>query len=286
MPLVVRLIALLTFPTFVAIFVFDRRKKRVILAAFLYFGSSVLVLLLGSRIGTFGLLLTLWYVAGIKSGKKSRMVRVAAFGILLLIGADIFQTLREEPEGLSQYTFAPVELIKMQGNSLEVVEIVVAYTKTFSPFAASYLWNELQDAFVPRDAADYARGRRLSYDTTVFLSPAAFSEGQGTAGSYVAEAYLLGGLAGVTIVSLMIGGGLHLLYRLSGSATRLFIVAMLLPDVVAMPRSGLLDWVSVLLRCALYIGVLMVGWQLYRLLIWLKSAPRQVVRIEPSKLEK
>lgn len=284
-PLVVRLIALITFPTFVAIFVFDRRKTRVVVATLLYFTSSLLVLLLGSRIGTFGLLLTLWYVAGVKSGRKSRMVRVAAFGIVLLLGADVFQTLREDPEALSNYTFAPVELIEMQGNSLEVVEIVVASTKVFSPFSASYLWNELQDAFVPRDAADYARGKRLSYDTTVFLSPAAFSQGQGTAGSYIAEAYLVGGLAGVIIISLMIGGGLHLLYRLSGSAIRLFVVAMLLPDVIAMPRSGLLDWVSVLLRSVLYIGVLMVGWYFYRLAIWLKSAPRQWVQVQPPKLE-
>lgn len=205
-PLIVRLVALITFPAFVALFVFDRSRKRVYVATFLYFASSVLVLLLGSRIGTFALLLTLWYVAGIKSGKKSRIIRVMLFGVVMLLGADLFQALRADSDALSSYTFAPIEFVKVQGNSFELVEVVVDAKNIFSPFAASYLWNELQDAFVARDAADYARGRRLSYDATVFLSPVAFSQGQGTAGSYIAEAYLLGGLYGVIIISLLIGG--------------------------------------------------------------------------------
>jgi hypothetical protein len=251
----------------------------VYVATFLYFASSVLVLLLGSRIGTFALLLTLWYVAGIKSGKKSRMIRVVLFGIVMLLGADIFQALRADSDALSSYTFAPIDFVKMQGNSFELVEIVVDSKKIFSPFAGSYLWNELQDAFVARDAADYARGRRLSYDATVFLSPVAFSQGQGTAGSYIAEAYLLGGLVGVIIISLLVGGGLQLLHRFSANAALLFIVAMVLPDVIAMPRSVLLDWVSVLLRSALYVSVLAIGWYFYRVVIWLKGAPRQAVHV-------
>lgn len=54
---------------------------------------------------------------------------------------------------------------------------------------------------------------------------------------------------------------------------------MVLPDVIAMPRSVLLDWVSVLLRSALYVGVLAIGWYFYRVAIWLKGAPRQAVHV-------
>ena len=273
-PIVVRLVALITFPSFIAIFVFESSPKRLLVATLGYFCSSILVLLLGSRIGTFGLVLTLWYVAGIKSGKKTRAVPVVVFALFLLLGADIFQSLREDSGELLNYAFAPVELIKMQGNSLEVMEIVVDRTEIFSPYAGSYLWNELQDAFVPRDAADYAKGRRLSYDATVFLSPAAFSQGQGTAGSYIAEAYLVAGILGVVIISLLVGFGLHLLHHYSSGSVGLFFVAMLLPDVVATPRSGLLDWVSVLLRIALYVVVLSIGWYIYQFVVWLKDAPR------------
>ena len=276
-PFIVRLAALITFPVFVAIFVFERRRKYVYLVTCLYLASSVLVLLLGSRMGTFGLLLTLWYVAGVKSGKKSRLARVALFGVVLLIGADVFQTLREDPDSLSSHTFSPIDLVRLQGNSFEVTEVAVKARSIFSPYGTSYLWNELQDAFVPRDATDYARGRMLAYDVTVFLSPAGFSQGQGTAGSYIAEAYIIGGILGVVLFSLLIGAGLHAVYRLSGNIVLLFVVAMILPDIIAMPRGMMLDWMSVLLRVALYILVLACGWYVYRLFVWVKGAPREVV---------
>jgi hypothetical protein len=157
---------------------------------------------------------------------------------------------------------------------LDVTEVVVKYEARFAPHVASYLWNELQDAFVARDVRDYARGRRLSYDVTVFLNSTAFSRGMGTAGSYLAETYLLGGLAGVVVFSLLIGGGLHLLYRLSRNMVSLFVVAMMLPEVLLMPRGQLLDWLSVLLRSAISIGILALGWILYRSLIWPKLTPR------------
>lgn len=265
-----------------AIFVFDRRRNRVRIATIAYLVSSVLVLLLGSRIGTFGLLLSLWYVSGIKSGKKARIGWILAFGAILLATAGLFQALREGRDVLSDYTLAPVEFVSMQGNSLEVTEVAVKYRDVFSRFSGSYLWNELQDAFIPRDAADYARGKLLGYDVTVFLSPAAFSQGMGTAGSYIAEEYLIGGLTGVFVISLVIGWGLHLAHRLSGNAGCLFVIAMLLPDIIAMPRGQLLDWMSVLCRSVLYIIVLLAGWQAYRVAIWLKQAPRQMIPGTPT----
>ena len=149
--------------------------------------------------------------------------------------------------------------------------------QVFSPYGASYLWNELLDAFVPRDATDYVRGRRFGDDVTVFLSASAFATGLGTSSSYIAECYVIGGMMGVLVGSLLVGFGLHILYRTSGSAVGLFVVVMILPDVIAMPRGQLLDWLSVLLRSFLYIGVLGMGWQLYRILVWLKNAPRPAV---------
>ena len=42
-----------------------------------------------------------------------------------------------------------------------------------------------------------------------------------------------------------------------------------------MPRGDLLDWLSVLFRTALFLGVLGLGWVLYRMVIWPKQAPRR-----------
>jgi oligosaccharide repeat unit polymerase len=273
-PFLVRAVVLVSFPVFVAVFVFERRKKYLYVATVLYFAAASLVLLLGSRGGVFAQVLVLWYVAGIKSAKRRRMVAVAALALGLVTAGIVFQSLREGPESLSDFAFAPIEFVTLQGNSLDVTEVAIKYRKILAPYAGSYLWNELQDAFVPRDVRDYVHGRRLAYDVTVLLNPTAFSRGMGTAGSYLAEIYLLGGAGGVVALSLLIGGGLHLLYGLSRNALSLFVVAMVLPDIILMPRGQLLDWVSVLLRSAISIAILALGWVLYRFLVWTKPTPR------------
>src|SRR5450759_4914930 len=159
-----------------------------------------------------------------------------------------------------------MEFVTLQGNSLDVTEVAVKYRKVFAPYAASYLWHELQNAFVASDVRNYFRGRALSSDVSVFLNAPLFAQGYGSGSSYLAEAYVIGGLAGVVLISLVIGGLLHFLYRLSRHPLSLFIVAMILPDVFTMPRQQLLDWVSVLLRSAVSVLVLLAGWQLYHLL--------------------
>ena len=273
-PLVVRLFALAAFPTFIALFAFETRRRWRWAVACLYFCSSIFVLLLGSRFGTFGLLLALWYAAGVKSGRKSRLLWAVGLGVILLAGAEVVQSHREDPDSVQAYTFAPLNFIKVQGNSFDVTQLAIAYRGAFSPYGASYLWNELQDAFVARDTSNYVHGRRFADDVTVFLSPSVFETGMGTSSSYIAESYVIGGMEGVLIVSLLVGFGLHVLYRACRTPVGLFIVVMMLPDVIAMPRGQLLDWPSVLLRSFLYIGVLWMGWQIYRFIVWLRNAPR------------
>jgi oligosaccharide repeat unit polymerase len=281
-PFLVRLLALAAFPTFIALFAFETRRRRLWMVACLYFCSSILVLLLGSRFGTFGLLLALWYAAGVKSGRKSRLLWALGLGIVLLVGAEVVELHREDPDSVQSYTFAPLSFIRVQGNSLDVTQLAIAYRQVFSPYGASYLWNELQDAFVPRDASDYVRGRRFADDVTAFLNASVFETGMGTSSSYIAECYVIGGMIGVLVVSLLVGFGLHVLYRASGTSVGLFIVVMMLPDVIAMPRGQLLDWPSVLLRSFLYIGVLWMGWQVYRCIAWLKNAPRLAMVVPVS----
>lgn len=87
---------------------------------------------------------------------------------------------------------------------------------------------------------------------------------------------MIGGVAAVVVISLLIGYLLHLLYRLSRNIFSLFIVVILLPDVISMPRGDLLDWLSVLARTLLFLMVLALGWKLYSVLAWLKQAPRPV----------
>ncbi len=267
-PLWVRLISLITLPAFVAIFVFETRKKHLYIATACYFGSSLLLLLMGARMATFGLIVTLWYVAGIKSGKRSHVAKAILLGLLLLAAAGVFQSLREDSENLSTYALDPLKFVTLQGNSLDVTEVVVKYRGMFSPYIGSYLWNELKNGFVPHDYRHYFRGRELGQDISVLLNPSAFAQGYGTAGSYVAEEYLVCGVIGVIVVSLLIGGLLHLLYRMSQNPLCLFSVAMILPEFLGMPRGDLLDWLSVIFRTSLFVIFLVGGWYIYQQFLW------------------
>ena len=215
-PLVVRAIVLVSLPAFVAIFVFEKRKKYLYLATAAYLLTSIPTLLLGLRGGVFALVLTLWYVAAVKSTKKSRMLVVAALALSLVLVGDVIQTLREDTDTtLSDYTFAPLEFVRLQGNSLDVTSAAVKYRSIFAPYAGSYLRHELENAFVASDTTNYFRGKSLAFDVAVLLNADAFSNGRGTGGSYIGEAYVLGALPGVLIISLLIGCGLQFCHRAS-----------------------------------------------------------------------
>lgn len=147
-----------------------------------------------------------------------------------------------------------------------MTEILVKYRKIFSPYALSYPLRELRDAFVFNDASNYYRGRSLDFDVPAFLNPALLAQGFGTGSSFVGEEYVIGGLAGVVIISVLVGFGLRLAHRFSRNAASLFVVALVLPEVLVMPRNGLLEWASVLMRSAISIVLLGAGWQLYSFL--------------------
>ena len=260
-PFLVRVIPLITFPALIGIFVFERRKKLLFLATALYFLTALFILLLGSRVAAFSLVLSLWYVARVKSTRKVRIVRLVALVLLLLLVGDAISRFRQEEE--IPPAFSPVNVLAGQGASLNVTEVMVKYRPLFTPYVGSYLLRELQNAFVANDVRSYYRGRAFAFDVTVFLNPAMFAIGYGTGSSYVGEAYVIGGIVGVICISLVIGMGLHICHRCSRSATSLFLVAMILPEVLMMPRNGLLDWFSVLVRSGISILLLAMGWLFY-----------------------
>ncbi len=272
-PFLVRAIVLINAPAFLAIFVFETRKKWLYLATLSYFISSIFTLLMGYRSSIFVLVLVLWYVANIKSVKKSKVLGLAAVALVLVVAGGMIQMLREDSRAtLADYVFAPLEFIRAQGNSIDVTAVAVKYENLLAPHALSYAGRELQGAFVWRDV-QYSRGQDLANDVTVLLNPIALSLGLGDAGSYLAQMYLLGGVAGVVVLSLLLGGGLHMLHRYSRNALSLFVVASILPSVILMPRGQLLGWIPTLLTTGISVAVLWFSWLLYRTLLWLARTP-------------
>ena len=273
-PLWVRVGSLVTLPVFLAVFVLESRRRRVYIVTLLYFATGVFTLLMGSRAGLFALVLVLWYLARLKSKRGSSVVTLVLLAIALIVAGDIIETLRENSGGLGQYRFAPMTFILLEGSSLDVTETAVQYRPLFAPYAFEYLFYELGNAFRPNDLGNYFRGKSLAFDVPVLLDRNSFNRGHGTGGSYIGEAYVLGGIVGVVLVSWLMGLGLHCLYRLSGHALFAIIVGLILPDILMMPRGNLLDWVSVCLKYLLLFTVLYAGWLLFGFFVWLKRTPR------------
>lgn len=263
-PLAVRAISLVSLPALVGIFILERRKKLLRGVTAVYFLATAPVLLTGSRGAVFSLILALGYVAQIKSPKRMRLPALGVLAVALVAVAALVGWLREE-EG-SRVLAGPTEFLASQGASLDVTTIAIAYRADFSSHLGSYLASELQAAFVAGDQANYVAGRRFSDDVAMFLNPAAYRLGFGSGSSYVAEAYVAGGLTGVVIISLVLGTLLQDMHAHSRHPFGLFLVALILPDVLWMSRGGLLDWVSAALRVGLSLVLLLAGWWLYQAL--------------------
>ena len=282
-PFVVRIAALLTLPVLAAIVVFETKKKILYTVVALYFCGSIVILLTGTRMGTFSLILAFWYVARIKSRRDARIWRIVVLAAALVMVANLIGLARfgEEVEGRSAVD--PVRFIATQGVSLAVTEVAVIRRNLFEPYVLSYLLHELQIELVSSDVSNYFRGRQFGFDVSVFLNPRLFEEGFATSGSYLAESYVIGGILGVIVISLLIGGGLQFLYACSRNATTLVLVALVLPQVLLMPRGFLLGWGSTLIRTLVLLLPLALGWSLYHFVTSVVGdTPGDVVATRPG----
>ena len=264
-PIAVRAISLISLPAFVGIFVLERRKQFLRPATGLYLAVTAPILLLGSRGGIFSLVLSLWYLAKVKSARRARLYSLALFGLGLVLAGSLIGSFRIADVESSVFGGAS-QFISGQGASLNVTEVAVAYRGHFASHIVSNLADELRSAFFPTDHTAYVAGKNFDADVSMFLNPSAYQLGSGSGSSYLAEAYLAGGLAGVVIISALLGALFHGMHVCTRSPFGLFLVAMILPDVLLMPRGGLLDWVSASLRVGISVLLLFAGWYLYQAL--------------------
>jgi hypothetical protein len=265
-PVAVRAISLVSLPAFVGIFVLESRKKFLRAAVAVYFVITAPVLLTGSRGAIFSLIISLWYLARVKSGKRARVYAVGLLAAGLVGAGALIGSFRIE-DGESRALAGSAQFLADQGNSLNVTEVAVAYRRRFAPHIVSYLATELQSAFVAGDQANYVAGARFSDDIAMFLNPVAYQLGFGSGSAYLAEAYVAGGLWGVVLASGLLGALLQGMHGGARNPLGLFLVGMILPDVFWMSRGGLLDWVSASLRVGISVLLLLVGWWLYQAMI-------------------
>jgi len=275
-PFLIRAASAVAFPVFLAIYTFETRKLRLAVTTILYFAATAALLLLGSRAAVFQMIATLWYITRVKSRGRPKMFRIVVGVVALAILATSIREMRENPDNpeLSAKVFSVLtDEVRYQGSSLDVTQFVVEYHQSLRPYAGSYLLHELLAHYITYDPAHYSRGTLLDCDVAVLLNPYAFSLGLGTGGSFVGEAYLMGGLAGVALVSLMLGAGLSGLHSMNATAKGLFLGATLVYSLIWLPRGTMLPWLSSFSRNMLLVGLLAIGWGVYSLIVSIRHNP-------------
>ena len=275
MPLPVRLVALLNLPVFLAIFVIEKRKRLLWMIAVLYFGVAGLYLATGSRGGTLTMALVLWYLARIKSSKRTRVLVPVLLAAILICVAVVVDATRRARRGVQNYLLGPLEFIAQQGISLNVTEVAIKYKDLFRPHIASYLFHDLWLVFVPSDISRYVRGRVLK------LGHGGVSESKPRQNGFWYWRIIPGGDVSIggagwrrgVVASARIWPEPYLCLR--QQCVGLIVVALILPDFLLMPRGDNLAWLSTLMRNAILFCPLLAGWWLFSLLSSLRGpSPR------------
>src|SRR5438445_11875037 len=106
----------------------------------------------------------------------------------------------------------------------------------------------------------YVAGKNFDADVSMFLNPTAYQMGNGGGSSYLAEAYVAGGLAGAVIVSAALRALVHGMNVYARNPFGLFLIAMILPALRLTRRGGLMDWISASRRVGISVILLAPEW--------------------------
>lgn len=237
----VRLMSLVAYNVFILVFLIERRRTPLIFVTAAYLSTSVLELAIGLRGKVFLFLLTLWFLRNLKTGRGFRLVTLGMVGLAASMGAVAISGFREMR---TTAMVGPAGFVAGQGISMGVTQVAIQYRPLFTPHVPTYAKNEVLQAFYP--GSHFGQGEIFDNDISVFLNAAAFKAGFGTGSSYLAEAWIVGQSAAVSlfsvlIASILIGLALRWLHAISSHFLGAVVVAILLPGVIYLPRAQILS---------------------------------------------
>ena len=242
---VVRVMSLIAYSAFILVFVMERRRRFFAAVTALFLLNSVLELAIGLRGKVFLFILTLWFIQNLKTGKGFRLITLSIVGVAGSVAAFAVSGFREMRVAA---LLGPAEFISGQGISMGVTQVAVEYRHLFQPHALSYMTNEVLAGFYP--GSHFGEGQIFDNDISIFLNADAFRMGFGAGSSYLAEAYLVGGILAVVCASVAIGLMLRQLHAMGKHFVGAVIVAVVLPSIIYLPRAELLGPVAASLKGA------------------------------------
>lgn len=238
----VRTISLIGTTALLLAYVLERRPKRLAFLVALYLALSIFNLLIGFRGEFFSQCLGLWFVHKVKTGGRFNIVPLLVASAIVAVVSVFSAAFRQEQ---TVATLSPIVFLAVQGVSLNVTEAAVMFSNIFSRYGFSYVfWGFFYDIVRAPDKAHIL----WTSDLSMFLNPIHAEMGYGTASSYLAELYLLGGIVAVIAGSLIIGFCFSALHRISARSWGAVVLVFLLPPMIYLPRVELLYPLAILVK--------------------------------------
>jgi len=246
----VRAVGLIGTSVLLLLYLFERRRGCMTMVLTLFFAVSAMDLMIGLRGKFFIQILVLWFIRNLKTGKKFNLIPLIFAAAIISVLAVAIAGFREER---AVELLSPVGFVSNQGISMLVTELAVEKHLLFEKNGEHYLLGELKSAFIPGTVI--TTGDSFDGDLSLYLDPVAFKAGYSLGSSYLAEAYLFGGIFVVVVASLLIGTILSWLHNQSSSWIGAVLMMASLGTIIYMPRSGLIDPLPMTLKSLLAMGV-------------------------------
>ena len=240
----VRGVALIGTSVLLLLYLCERRRRYMSLILSLFFIVSMMDLLMGFRGKIFVQILLFWFIHNLKTGKKFNLIPLLSTAAVISLLAVLIVGFREN---VAVNVLGPVGFISGQGISMNVTELAVENRQLFEKNAGRYFIGDVKSMFVPNSD-------NFESDLSLYLSPDSFRAGYATGSSYLAEAYLIGGVFGVAIVSLLVGMMMSWIHARSDSWIGAGLMMASLGSIIYMPRAGLIYPLSGTLKSLLAMG--------------------------------
>lgn len=267
-PPLARLFSQVCFAAFVMLFVAHRKDKNFWAATMIMVVATVIELFTGLRGKALLIFVCFYFFYKLKKatgfGLIESVVIVSAITVVALATAIFRENLDRGLGGL-------LEFVNGQGISMHITALAVELQNDFSPNAMAYLINQIALPFAPADPTTL--GRLFVVDYATLLNPTALKNGFALGSTYLADAYLLGGLIAVIFISALVGLVLHILNQLlvSPSVLKAAFALSASTTILYLPRAGLVEsFVSSLRTGLLIVGLFILCQYLSKIRVRLK----------------
>lgn len=275
-----RIMSVVAYDAFVLVYVLERNGRRLAWVTAAFLSTSVLELAIGLRGKVFLFLITLWFVRNLKTGKRFQLGTLAIAAIVVSFAAVAISGFREMR---TTALVGPAGFIAGQGVSMGVTQIAIEDRSLFRPHVTAYFKNEVLQAYYP--LSHFEQGQFFDNDLSIFLNAAAFRAGFGTGSSYLAEAWIAGGILGVLCISVLIGLALRWLHHVSRHWIGAVALAILLPTIVYLPRSQTLSPLATVLKYGpMFVLIVPCLWFLRWLLDFGPAEPAHTIAADTQQL--